>query len=213
MELLKKENYYHVYNRGINSETIFHDEENMTYFLKLVTKYLSSKVNILAYCLLNNHFHFAIEVTSETKVVNQAFSNLFNAYTKAFNKQNSRTGALLERPFKRKLINNEEYLKQLILYIHKNPENHNIAKDFKTYEFSSYKSFISKDVTLISHKKPYIIALFNDLNNFMETHTNNNSNDLNMEHDDDDSRPARFEKPARSSMKDTFFKYIHQLQD
>jgi len=211
MEILKKDNYYHVYNRGINSQVIFKDENNMNYFLKLVTKYLSPKANVLAYCLLNNHFHFAIEVTSEIKEINQAFSNLFNAYTKAFNKQNSRTGALFERPFKRKQIKDEDYLKQLILYIHKNPENHNLVEDFQTYEFSSFNSFISKDETLISTKKSYIIELFEDLNNFMATHNNDTSNKLNMEYDD--SRPARFEKPARSSMKDKFFKYIHQLQD
>lgn len=211
MELLKKENYYHIYNRGINSETIFQDENNMAYFLKLVTKYISPKVNILAYCLLNNHFHFAIEVTSETKEVNQAFSNLFNAYTKAFNKQNSRTGALFERPFKRKQIKDEDYLKQLILYIHKNPENHSIVDDFQSYEFSSFKSYLTIEDTIISNKKSYIIELFNDLENFTATHNNKTTTELNMEYND--SRPARFEKPARSSMKDKFFNYINQLQD
>ncbi|QXP80664.1 oxygen-dependent coproporphyrinogen oxidase [Winogradskyella sp. HaHa_3_26] len=205
MELLIKENYYHIYNRGINRETIFQDEKNMTYFLKLVEKYIIPKANILAYCLLNNHFHFIIEVTSETKEVNQAFSNLFNAYTKAYNKQNSRTGALLERPFKRKVIKEESYLKQLILYIHKNPEKHNIVKDFKAYEFSSFQSYISREETLISNKKNYIIELFDDLENFSATHNNNISIELNMEYDDS--------RPARSSMKDKFFKYIHQLQD
>lgn len=211
MELLKKDNYYHIYNRGINSETVFQDDNNMYYFLKLVEKYLIPKVNILAYCLLNNHFHFAIEVTTDTKEVNQAFSNLFNAYTKAYNKQNYRTGALFERPFKRKHIKDENYLKQLILYIHRNPENHNIVEDFKSYEFSSFKLYSTENTTLISEKKPYIIGLFDDLKNFNITHNNNTPNELNMEYDD--SRPAGFEKPARSSMKDQFFKYIHQLQD
>lgn len=102
MEKLEKGHYYHIYNRGIDSAVIFKDDANMSYFLKLVEKHLSPKTNILAYCLLNNHFHFAIEVRSEPKDLSQAFSNLFNAYTKAYNKQNSRTGALLERPFKRK---------------------------------------------------------------------------------------------------------------
>jgi len=211
MELLKKDNNYHIYNRGINSETVFQDDNNMSYFLKLVEKYLIPKVNILAYCLLNNHFHFAIEVTTDTKEVNQAFSNLFNAYTKAYNKQNYRTGALFERPFKRKHIKDENYLKQLILYIHRNPENHNIVEDFKSYEFSSFKLYSTENTTLISEKKPYIIGLFDDLKNFNITHNNNTPNELNMEYDD--SRPAGFEKPARSSMKDQFFKYIHQLQD
>jgi len=211
MKVLEKENYYHIYNRGINGDIIFRDENNMSYFLKLVKKYLSSKANILAYCLLNNHFHFAIEVTSETKEINQAFSNLFNAYTKAFNKQNSRSGSLFERPFKRKQIKDENYLKQLILYIHKNPENHNIIKDFTSYEFSSFKLYGSKNISLISPQKLYVIQLFNDLENFIESHNTNTNTALNMEYDK--PRPARFKKPARSSIKDKFFNYINQLQD
>ncbi len=153
MEKLVKGNYYHIYNRGINSETIFQDENNMVYFLKLIEKHLSPKVNILAYCLLNNHFHFVIEVLSEQKEISQAFSNLFNAYTKAYNKQNFRTGALLERPFKRKQIEDETYLKQLILYIHKNPENHKVVSDFKDYKFSSFNAYFLNSETVINNKK------------------------------------------------------------
>jgi len=213
MEILEKGNYYHIYNRGINSESIFKNDENMSYFLKLVEKHLYPKANILAYCLLNNHFHFAIEVTSETKEISQVFSNLFNAYTKAYNKLNSRTGALLERPFKRKQIKDENYLKQLILYIHKNPENHKIIADFKSYEFSSFQHFFNKNETIISQRKTYIINLFNNLENLLFAHDSSSKN-LNL--DFDNLRPARFEKPARSynhNMKDKFFKYIHELQE
>ena len=49
------------------------------------------------------------------------FSHLFNAYSKYFNKMHGRHGALFERPFKRKLIEDKEYLKNLVVYIHNNP--------------------------------------------------------------------------------------------
>jgi coproporphyrinogen III oxidase len=211
MEKLEKGKYYHIYNRGIDSTIIFRNEENMSYFLKLVEKYLNPKINILAYCLLNNHFHFAVEIVSETKEVNQAFSNLFNAYTKAYNKQNSRTGALLERPFKRKEVKDENYLKQLILYIHKNPENHNIVENFEIYKFSSFKSYISNSGIISQDSRKYIIGLFDDLENFSAAHKINISETFNFELDAT-TRPARFLKPARS-IKDKFFNYIHDLQD
>ena len=211
MKKLEKGKYYHIYNRGINSETIFQDENNMAYFLKLVEKYLKPKVNILAYCLLNNHFHFAIEILSETKELNQALSNLFNAYTKAYNKQNTRTGALLERPFKRKEVKDESYLKQLILYIHKNPKNHKVVENFKTYKFSSYEDYFAESNIISQKGKAYVISLFDDLKNFSNTHNSNSFETFEFEFDPT-SRPARFEKPARS-MKDKFFKYIHELQD
>jgi coproporphyrinogen III oxidase/REP element-mobilizing transposase RayT len=202
MEKLEKGNYYHIYNRGINSAIVFKDDANMAYFLKLTEKYLSRKVNVLAYCILNNHFHFAIEVLSDPKEVSQAFSNLFNAYTKSYNKQNLRTGALLERPFKRKKIKDEDYLKQLVLYIHKNPENHNIVDDFKTYKFSSFASYLSNSETLIDKKKSYVIGLFDTQENFMESHQMHSS-DL-----------SGFENlTGATSLKDKFFNYIHELQD
>ena len=60
----------------------------MTYFIKLIGLHLKSKANVLAYCLMNNHFHLAVEILVDGKEVSQAFSNLFNSYTKAFNKKN-----------------------------------------------------------------------------------------------------------------------------
>lgn len=36
----------------------------------------------------------------------------------------SRHGSLFEQPFKRKIIENEWYLKQVILYVHNNPVHH-----------------------------------------------------------------------------------------
>lgn len=176
MEKIITNNFYHIYNRGINSSIIFETENNMAYFLSLVKKHLSSSVNILCYCLLNNHFHFVVEIKDEK--ASQAFSNLFNAYTKAFNKQNSRTGTLFERPFKRKLIKDEKYLKNLILYIHKNPETHHLVENFEDYKFSSFKSFKRIEKGLIQIKKEYVISLFENLTNFIETHQHKTNKDL-----------------------------------
>ena len=104
LETLEKDNYYHIYNRGINSCTIFETEDNMAYFLKLTEKYLKNKITVLAYCFMKNHFHLAVQISSNSNLASQALSNLFNAYSKAFNKQNNRTGTLFERPFKLSLI-------------------------------------------------------------------------------------------------------------
>jgi putative transposase len=77
LEVLEKDCYYHIYNRGVNGTNIFENEANKLYFLKQLTKYLSDKISILAYCLMNNHFHLVIQLNSEEKEVIQSFSNLF----------------------------------------------------------------------------------------------------------------------------------------
>ena len=53
---------YHFFNRGNNKENIFIEEKNYSFFLSLVTKYLLPVADIYAYCLLKNHFHFALRI-------------------------------------------------------------------------------------------------------------------------------------------------------
>ncbi|MDT0650057.1 hypothetical protein [Autumnicola edwardsiae] len=167
LENLEKDYYYHIYNRGINADIIFASDANKIYFLKLYKKYLAEKVSTFAYCLLSNHFHVLIRVEKEPKEVIQAFSNLFNAYAKAFNKQQERTGSLFEKHFKRIRLHNEEYLKKLVIYIHLNPQLH-LSENFERFRFSSYQTIISKKETSLNKKK--VIALFDDLQNFEYTH-------------------------------------------
>lgn len=166
LEVLEKGKVYHIYNKGINGETIFTSDENKRYFLKLFLKYSQNIVDTFAYCLMDNHFHFVIQINNE-KEVTQALSNLFNAYAKAFNKQQNRTGSLFEKHFKRIQIENEEYLKNVIQYIHLNPKHH-LDKDYKNFIFSSYQTILSDKPTNILRNE--VIQLFEDIDNFIYCH-------------------------------------------
>ncbi len=167
LEVLENGHYYHIFNRGINGCAIFKNDENKVYFLNLMDKYLTNRVSILSYCLMGNHFHFVVRIIDNEKVVTQALSNLFNAYAKAFNKQQSRTGSLFDKHFKRIKLNNEDYLKYLIIYVHLNPRYH-LNVRFETYKFSSYQSILSKIETKVSRKE--VLELFDDVENFVYSH-------------------------------------------
>jgi len=102
--------------------------------LKLYEIHIDSIAETYAFCLMKNHFHFLIRIKEENEILtklikppHQYFSNLFNAYTKAINKKYERNSSLFQRTFKRKLIDSEDHLKNLILYIHTNPIHHNIC--------------------------------------------------------------------------------------
>ena len=177
MEILEKDHYYHIYNRGINGCTIFNSDRNKAYFLKLLGKYLSDKASLVAYCLMDNHFHLLIEVKTDTKTITQAFSNLFNAYSKAFNKENNRTGSLFEKHFKRKRINNEDYFKNIFRYIHLNP-----IKDWGTYAFSSYYFYANNSCPNgITLDKSYGLSLFETIENLKISHIHYQNNDLDLQ--------------------------------
>jgi hypothetical protein len=96
------------------------------------------------------------------------FSHLFNAYTKYFNKQQNRHGSLFERPFKRKLIDNDHYLRTLLLYIHNNPVHHGFCDHPIEYGWSSYLACTSNKLTKL--KRVVVMDWFNDLQNFKECH-------------------------------------------
>ena len=167
MQSLEKGKFYHIYHRGINSGILFKETSNYEHFLKLHDIHIEPMAKTHAWCLMKNHFHFLTgvkmveEITTENKIQpSQSFFNLFNAYTKAFNKKCNRHGALFERPFRRKSIENDNYFKNLFAYIHNNPVHHNICEHPIT--------FLSDKPTKLKRKG--VIEIFEDSENFKYIH-------------------------------------------
>lgn len=167
-EHLQQDGIYHIYNRGNNGEDLFKTKSNYFYFVSLLKLYLLPYFDVFAYALLPNHFHLVLRVKSDSKTATQKLSNLFNAYTKAINKSFGRTGSLFQKPFRRKRIESEEYLRTVLIYIHQNPQNHGITQDFSDYEYSSYKIYIKQIESFLN--KELISQLFDDLENFIFCH-------------------------------------------
>jgi hypothetical protein len=121
---------------------------------------------------MDNHFHLVIQVIEDERIVTQAFSNLFNAYAKAFNKMYDRTGSLFEKHFRRIKIKDTNYLRNLIIYVNTNPENHGIINDFRMFTHSSYQDTISitNNLDLLLIAKEEVLALFEDSDNFEYLH-------------------------------------------
>ena len=189
-EILEPDAFYHIYNRGINSEKIFATEENYLFFLSKFKTYLNPVCEVFAYCLMPNHFHFLIKVKSENEIktfvkdfddavtkqekglhafdsiVSKQIGKFISSYSQAYNRVANRHGPLLESPFKRKRVINEEYLRNLIIYIHLNPIN--LKQNYKTYFFSSYKAILSRDKKNLRREE--IVAVFGDVDNFIYSH-------------------------------------------
>jgi len=93
---------------------------------------------------LPNHFHILVQIKEQqgenTKPASQQFANFFNSYTKSINKAYQRTGSLFEKRFGRILIESNEQLLWLVVYIHRNPQKHGLIADFRQYRYSSYQT-------------------------------------------------------------------------
>lgn len=53
---------YHVYNQGNNRQLVFYNRENYLYFLRKLRLHLLPFADVLAWCLMPNHFHLMLEV-------------------------------------------------------------------------------------------------------------------------------------------------------
>jgi len=138
--------YYHVYNRGVDKRIIFNDEYDYGRFMMLLylcngsnpvdmRKYFNKGesfvdvfsvdrgkqlVDIGAYCLMPNHFHILIRERTDGGI-SMFMKKISTGYSMYFNEKYNRTGILLGRPFRAKHIDNESYFNWVFLYTHVNP--------------------------------------------------------------------------------------------
>ncbi|MDD1427688.1 transposase [Dolichospermum sp. ST_sed9] len=133
-------NFYHVYNRGNNRQTIFFERENYIYFLRLIKEHLiTNAVDIVAYCLMPNHYHFLVYLRDET--LSDAMKSLSLSYTKAINKRFNRSGVLFQGRFQSIEVLETDYLVNLSRYIHLNPVKAGLVEKPREWEFSSYLEY------------------------------------------------------------------------
>ncbi|MBX2946385.1 MAG: hypothetical protein KF725_11170 [Cyclobacteriaceae bacterium] len=124
-----------------------------------------------------NHIHFLARLknhqvlepeTKSNKQITQPFSNQFNSYTKAYNKKYNRMGSLFIPNFKRKPIEDNDYLTRVILYIHLNPVHHGFVKFPSLWEWSSFNIIADEGESWI--KKNEVINWFGTKEKFLNQH-------------------------------------------
>lgn len=149
VKIYADEQYYHVYNRGVNKSNIFIDDTDYVVFLSLLKRHLGIKPTfdkfgrpykhlrdsaaLLSYCLMPNHFHLLL-LNKKDRGIEQLMRSVSTAYARYFNNKYQRVGPVFQSNFKASLINSDMYLMHISRYIHLNP------KDYKIYKYSSYKA-------------------------------------------------------------------------
>ena len=152
---------FHVYNRGNNKQLIFFSENNYEFFLKKVQHFICPISDILAYCLMPNHFHFLIQanVTSckEKRVGSLTVSELTNGlrllqstYASAINKNKGYTGSLFQQKAKFKLLSTSsnqkhDHLHTCLHYIHQNPLKAGLVSKMEWWKYSSFHEYLSEE--------------------------------------------------------------------
>lgn len=159
---LTQSKLYHVIIRGINRQDIFFDNQDKRKFKKELKKAKEKfEYSLYAYVLMPNHVHLIIydKDNNLSKIMHSILVS-FSEYT---NKKYKRNGHLFQNRFKSKPIEDNEYLKTAIKYIHYNPEKAGIAR-YNEYEWSSYKEYTNENSYNLTDTD-YVLKLMKETNN------------------------------------------------
>lgn len=137
-----------------------------------------------------NHFHLLVRINEfEFKEdvlltgVEKAFKNFFISYSKSINQAYNRTGALLQYKFKRKEVNDEDYLSWLIYYIHANPVKSGFTKSLEDWRYSSYNEILCNKSKLVQSQE--VLDWFGGEEEFIDFHQRNLANESNRKAEED----------------------------
>lgn len=102
----EKEYTYHLYNRS--NEVLFKNEENYLFFLQKLRTHIVPFADILAYCLMPNHFHLMIKVNIEgVKLIGESHRATTQALSKNIGIMLSsyRNGTLINKKLAIEMLN------------------------------------------------------------------------------------------------------------
>ncbi len=172
------EEYFHVYNRGVEKREIFVDVADYLRFCEILREFNTTRnvsiekrrresaknrigstllagkvepilyqheeklVEILAWCLMSNHYHLLLRPLVEGGVA-KFMTKINTGFTMYFNKRYERSGHLFQGRYKHKEIDTESSLLYVSAYIHLNPVRANICQSAEQYPWSSCKDFVS----------------------------------------------------------------------
>lgn len=142
--------FYHIIVQGIKKEYIFNSKVNIEKYIELLMSEKEKfKVELLAYCIMNNHAHILLyteriaEMSKFMHSVNQKFAQFYNYIN------NERVGYVFRDRFKSEPIYNEKYLIRCIRYIHNNPVKARIVKSPHEYKYSTYNNYLTGNISRI----------------------------------------------------------------
>ena len=166
--------YYHIFNRGVEKRPIFLNKyeflratDSLSFYRFgdlpfRYSKYLNLdkdkkaallkdldesklQVEIIAFCLMGNHFHILLKQLKDNGIV-KFMAKFTNSYTKYFNTKHQRVGPLFQGVFKAVWVSTDEQLLHLSRYIHLNPVLGFIIKpeELRGYLWSSYPEYLGQ---------------------------------------------------------------------
>lgn len=175
--------YYHVYNRGVDKRDIFMGREDLRRFVSSIKEFNNIKpscslresiqhksgvqhlsenpplVSIVCYCINPNHFHFILKQEVDNGI-SEFFKRLLGGYTNYFNKMHKRSGALFQGRFKSHLINSDQYILKIRPYVNMNYLIHDIPEEKRHLVKASDLEYDNMNFDIVSKREANDMLMF-----------------------------------------------------
>lgn len=137
---------YHAMSRGNQGQLIFLDDGDRQRYLNLL-KELPRRFGckLYAYVLMDNHVHLLVEVGNLP--LSKIMQNLQFRYTQQYNRRYRKVGHLFQGRYKAILCDRDNYLLELVRYIHLNPIRAGLVRRTDRYRWSSHAMYVKGDET------------------------------------------------------------------
>lgn len=137
---------YHVISRGNQRQKIYKDDADYQRFETLLGQVVKRhSLTLYAYVLMPNHFHLLLEVGRVP--LSKAMQVLLYRYTRGYNRRYRKTGHLFQGRYKAIVCDRDNYLMELIRYLHLNPVRAGMVSDPRGYRWSSHEAYVRGNST------------------------------------------------------------------
>ena len=137
--------FYHAILRGNAGDPVFFDDKDRYRFYLLLQEGVERYGHrVHAFCLMTNHIHLAVQVADVP--LSKIMQNVSFRYTRWINWRKRRTGHLFQGRHKAFLIDSDEYLLQLVRYVHLNPVRVGLVRKPEEYRWSSHLAYLGNEL-------------------------------------------------------------------
>ncbi|PCI77063.1 MAG: transposase [SAR86 cluster bacterium] len=153
--------YYHLMGRGLERRNIFREEVDKYDFLERFGKALDrNEMQCFAWALMSNHYHLLVRV--HDKPLSKLMASVLGGYASAYNRRNRRVGYVFQNRYKSILCDADDYLLELIRYIHLNPLRAGMLPDLDAlgrYKWTGHAGVLGRHKQKW-HKVDAVLGLF-----------------------------------------------------
>ncbi|NNE11175.1 MAG: hypothetical protein HKN41_02905 [Ilumatobacter sp.] len=163
----RQEGWHHVVNRGVDHQTTFVADVDRIEFGRLLgVGHERFGVEVHAYCLMTNHFHLVLHCPDGG--LSDFMQVVTSVFTRHVNERVGRDGPLFRGRFASREIRTDEYLRNAVRYVHRNPLAIDPTVPLETYRWSSHRTYLGHRREPAWLRTDVVLAGFADRRAFSE---------------------------------------------